>query len=169
MVNPRFKECSISWRWINTMPFGSYHPSSWYTFSLHLNMESFDEEGAAQDILIHLHYLAWTSDVRNVQTWESTVPFWIVSGVRRCQTDGWFGYRFFISRWTWDLLMKYTCQTRRFLVIRSIWLNVPDNQARLNTVPFWIVSGVCKMPDRWLSSLPCFYILSGSVPIAKRY
>ena len=43
--------------------------------------------------LIHPQYLV-CCPMRDVQTRWTTVPFWIVSGVRRCQTDGWFGYRF---------------------------------------------------------------------------
>ena len=108
MGNPWFKDCSISWRWVIRCRLDRIiHLLD--TFFSCLNMESFDEARAAQDILIYSQKLAWTSDVRDVQTWESAVPLWIVSGVPRCQTDDWFGFRPLVSRWSWNLLAKLTC------------------------------------------------------------
>ena len=138
----------------DTMPFGSYHSSSWYTFSLCLNIESFGEARAAQDVPFHAH--SWfDSSEQDVQAGESTVPL-DRSGIRKIP-DRWLivipSFRFAVKNGTflWSLPAEQDVPYSSAifgLLSHARCSNQMNYGAVLDRI--WCP----QMPDRWLIWLP---------------
>ena len=64
-------------------------------------------------------------------------------------------FRVAVNKWN---NVKLTCWTRFLLFIRGSWFDVRCSrcQSQIKYGAVWIVSDVCKMPDRWPSWLPLF-------------